>query len=92
MIMQPALPKFFFDTLHLSYAELAIALSVCKGVGFSMTTKYWSWLMGKLDIFRFGSIVTVLCAFFPLALAYALSPSVLALYGLSAPWRHAGGQ
>lgn len=72
MIMQPALPKFFFDSLQLSYAELAIALSVCKGIGFSMTTKYWSWLMGKLNIFRFSAVVTVLAAFFPLVLLMSL--------------------
>lgn len=72
MIMQPALPKFFFDNLQLSYTELAIALSVCKGIGFSMTTKYWSWLMSKLNIFRFSGIVTVLAALFPIVLLMSL--------------------
>jgi MFS family permease len=68
MLMQPALPKFFFDTLHLSYAELAIALSACKGIGFAATTKFWSKLMQRLNIFRFSGYVTVLAALFPLLL------------------------
>ncbi len=71
MIMQPALPKFFFDSLHLSYAELAIALSACKGIGFAMTTRYWSALMQKVNIFRFSSWVTGLAAIFPLILLLA---------------------
>jgi len=71
MIMQPALPKFFFDSLHLSYAELAIALSACKGIGFTMTTRYWSRLMTKWSIFRFSSLVTALAALFPLVLLLA---------------------
>lgn len=71
MIMQPALPKFFFDFLHLSYAELAIALSACKGIGFTMTTRYWSRLMNKCNIFRFSSLVTALAALFPLVLLLA---------------------
>lgn len=68
MLMQPALPKFFFDSLHLSYAELAIALSACKGIGFAMTTRYWSSLMNRLNIFRFSAFVTALAALFPLVL------------------------
>ena len=68
MIMQPALPKFFFDTLHLSYAKLAIALSACKGIGFALTTKYWSKWMQKVSIFRFSAYVTALAALFPLIL------------------------
>jgi predicted MFS family arabinose efflux permease len=68
MIMQPALPKFFFDSLHLSYTELAIALSACKGIGFATTTKYWSWLMQRCNIFAFSSYVTALAALFPLIL------------------------
>ena len=31
MIIQPALPLFFVDVLKLSYTDLAIALSICKG-------------------------------------------------------------
>lgn len=68
MIMQPALPKFFFDFLHLSYAELAIALSACKGIGFALTTRYWSRLMNRSNIFRFSAVVTALAALFPLVL------------------------
>ncbi|NDD59663.1 MAG: MFS transporter, partial [Chlamydiae bacterium] len=77
MIMQPALPKFFFDTLHLSYAELAFALSACKGIGFALTTRFWSRLMNRLNIFRFSALVTLLACVFPL---------VLLLSGMQQTW------
>ncbi|MFC2049506.1 MFS transporter, partial [Chlamydiota bacterium] len=33
MIMQPALPLFFVDTLNLSFVEMGLAIALCKGVG-----------------------------------------------------------
>ena len=71
VLMQPALPKFFFDGLHISYAELAIALSACKGIGFAVSSKFLSSLMQRLSIFRFSGIVTLLAALFPLILLCA---------------------
>lgn len=68
VLMQPALPKFFFDGLQLSYAKLAVALSLCKGIGFAISSKYWSSLMQRMSIFRFSGIVTLLAAIFPLIL------------------------
>jgi MFS family permease len=62
IIIQPALPQFFFDALHLSYAELTVALSACKGIGFALTTPFWSSLIKKINIFRFSSLVTALAA------------------------------
>jgi hypothetical protein len=68
MILQPALPRFFIDALGLSYTELSIALSLCKGVGFALTSQKWAKIMNRTDIFRFSSVVTFLGALFPLIL------------------------
>lgn len=71
IIMQPALPVFFMDRLNLSYTELAIALTLCKGVGFAVTSPAWARLMNKIDIYRFNSYVTVLAFVFPFCLIAA---------------------
>ena len=68
MVLQPALPVFFTDTLNLSYTELALALSFCKGIAYALTTPFWVRLFAKLDTFRFLTVVLFLCALFPLIL------------------------
>lgn len=80
IIMQPALPVFFMDGLHLSYTELAVALTLCKGIGFALTSSSWARLMSRVDIFRFNGIVTLLAFVFPLCLLAAQS-SIVWLYG-----------
>jgi len=71
MIMHPALPGYFCDTLKLSYVELSIALAICKGVGYALTSRVWASWMDKLNIYRFSSIVTILAGLFPIALMAA---------------------
>lgn len=68
MIMQPALQSFFVDSLNLSYTTLAIAIALCKGIGFALTSRMWAHLMGKMNIFRLCAIVTVFAALFPVIL------------------------
>lgn len=68
IIMQPALPLFFMDELHLSYTELAVALTLCKGVGFAMTSPVWARLINRIDIYRFNSFVTAIAFIFPFCL------------------------
>jgi hypothetical protein len=69
MIMQPALPTFFMGTLDLSYKELAIALTFCKGIGCALTSSTWAKWINKMDIYRFSSIVTIIGCLFPICLA-----------------------
>lgn len=68
MIMQPALPGFFMDVLNLSYTELAIALTLCKGIGCALTSSTWAKMMNRVDIYRFSSWVTLMGCLFPLCL------------------------
>jgi hypothetical protein len=71
MIMQPALPVFFVDVLNLSYMELAIALTFCKGVGFAIASPMWSRWIHHVDLYRFSSWISGLACLFPLCLILA---------------------
>jgi Major Facilitator Superfamily len=68
IVMQPALPVFFVDVLNLSYTELVVALTLCKGIGFAVTSQVWAQFMNRVDIYRFNSWVTFLACLFPLFL------------------------
>lgn len=71
IIMQPALPNFFVDALQLSYTEMAVALTLCKGIGFGMTFPLWARLINRYDIYRFNSWVTLVAFLFPIFLITA---------------------
>ena len=79
IIMQPALPQFFLGQLQLSYMELAIALTLCKGIGFALASPLWAGKIHEMNLFRFCSAVTLLAALFPLGLI-AAKTSILWLY------------
>ncbi|CDR33636.1 MFS transporter [Criblamydia sequanensis] len=71
MLMQPALPIFFVDGLGMSYVELALALSVCKGISYALSSPLWAARMQKMDIFKFSASVTALACLFPVFLILA---------------------
>ncbi len=68
MIIQPALPQFFMGTLDLSYMELGVAITLCKGIGIALASQFWAKLIHKIDIFRFAALVTAIAAIFPLCI------------------------
>lgn len=71
MIWQPALPLFFIDVLHLSYTELAIAIALCKGIGFAAASRSWAHLLERINLFRLSSLVIFLACLFPICLLFA---------------------
>lgn len=71
MIMQPALPFFFVDLLHLSFTQMGLAIAACKGIGFILASPFWRKLFSTIDIFRFSGLVTFLAALFPLILLFS---------------------
>lgn len=73
ILIQPALSSFFIDTLAISYVEIAAALTICKGIGFAVTTPLWVKAFHRIDLFLFCSAVTLVATLFPLFL-------------LAAPW------
>lgn len=79
-VIAAILPMFFVDVLHLSYTEIALAIAVCKGVGFAATSPAWVRLFHKTDIFSFCSFVILLAALFPFLL-YGAQFQAMLLYG-----------
>lgn len=79
MIIQPALPIFFVDVLNITYKDLMIALHVCKGLGFALTSPFWGRKIHEMDIFNFTAIVSLGVGVFPLLLLCA-KWNVLLLY------------
>lgn len=87
MIIQPALPQFFLETLDLSFVEMGCAIALCKGVGVAFGSPIWTKLFRKVHIFRLSSLVTLSAAIFPFFLLAACSEKVFvyaayALYGI----------
>jgi hypothetical protein len=68
IIIQPMLPTFFVDELHLSYTKLLVALTLCKGIGLILTSRIWTHLFRKLDIHRLSALVVAIAALFPIIL------------------------
>lgn len=60
MIIQPVLPIFFVEKLHLSYTEIGVAIGLCKGIGFVCSSSYWTKLIQKDDLFSILTIVSML--------------------------------
>ena len=71
MMMHPALPQLFIDTLHLSFTELSLAVAFCKGVGVAFTSPIWTRLFRKLPFFALCAFVTSFAALFPFLLISA---------------------
>lgn len=62
MMMQPALPAFFMDKLSLNYGEIALALTMFKGIGFALTSRFWAHKLPKSSIFYLSGWVTLIMA------------------------------
>ncbi len=71
MIMQPVLPVFTLEVLHLSYTKLVIAISMCKGIGFALTTRTWAAYFNKMNIYFLTCLMCFLAALFPVFLMTA---------------------
>lgn len=71
MLIQPALPVFFVDALHLSYTELAIAITLCKGIGFALASPLWAKWIHDMNIYRLCSYIAGVACLFPLFLIFA---------------------
>lgn len=93
MLLQPALPFFFMDRLHISYTDLAIALSICKGLGFVFSSHIWGKSIGKIGIMKASSFIFAIIGLFPLFLMltpYAISWLYIAyfIYGIAQGGSH----
>lgn len=71
MILQPTLPVFFINRLNLSFTEIGVAITLCKGIGFACSSSLWVRWIKRLDLFHFGAIIALLAVLFPLFLLAA---------------------
>lgn len=93
MVFQPALPIFFVDTLKISYQDLAIALSVCKGIGFAVSSTWWSKKLHEFHFQSYTGIIYALFGFFPFVLlssatAFDLIYFAYFIYGIAQAGSH----
>lgn len=93
MVFQPALPIFFVDTLQISYQDLAIALSVCKGIGFALSSTWWSRKLHLFDFQSYTGIIYALFGFFPFVLLSSVASFNLVyfayfIYGIAQAGSH----
>lgn len=72
MIIQPAIPLFFADVLKLSYKDLLIAYTICKGLGFVLATPLWNQAMSRISVGIFSAFVHIGFALFPFLIIASL--------------------
>jgi hypothetical protein len=60
MLMQPVLPLLFVDVLDLSFTEMMVALSICRGLGYACTAPIWARKINKMNIYKYTSLVFLL--------------------------------
>jgi hypothetical protein len=56
MIMKPAEPVII-ESIGLSYTDLAVAILVCKGLGYVSTSALWARWLSNVNLFIFTSLV-----------------------------------
>lgn len=71
MLLQPALPLFFVDILNLSYTEIAVALTLCKGCGFALSSPLWAKKMAQNTPTSLLISITFLSTVYPLFLYFS---------------------
>lgn len=62
--LQPILPIYFKETLHLSYVELSVAFSFLRGLAFLLTSPLWVRYASQNSLFALNSWVNTLSTFF----------------------------
>lgn len=71
MTIHAALPKYFTETLNLSYTEILLAICFCKGIGYALSSPLWLKLFNRIKIFAFCARVPLIAALFPILLILA---------------------
>lgn len=69
--VQPILPIYFNETLHLSYSQLALAFSFCRGAAFVCSTPFWLTYIRRASLYSLNAIVNILSTLFILFILMA---------------------
>lgn len=68
--VQPILPIFFKENLQLSYQQLTLAFSLCKGIAFVFSSPLWARLANKISLYLLNSYINLFsCLFLAFILA-----------------------
>jgi predicted MFS family arabinose efflux permease len=62
--IQPMLPTYFKETLHLSYTQLAVAFSFCKGIAFISSSPIWARYMQRISLYTVNIFMNVFSCLF----------------------------
>lgn len=62
--LQPVLPIYFKENLHLSYIQLTLAISLCKGLTFMISSPLWARLVNKISLFSLNALINLFSCFF----------------------------
>lgn len=62
--IQPILPKYFDNTLGLSYTQLTLAFSFCKGISYLVSSPIWAKYATKISLYRINALMNILTCFF----------------------------
>jgi MFS family permease len=81
MIMQPGLPIFLIDALKLSYSELAIAITLVKGIGFALASPFWAKAIHQMNLFYLNAAIAAIGTLFPLSLFLAYEGNLWLYFG-----------
>jgi hypothetical protein len=66
--LQPILPIYFRESLNLSFKQLTLAFSFCKGVGFVMTSPFWAHKIHRISIYLLNGWMNVFTLLFMICL------------------------
>jgi predicted MFS family arabinose efflux permease len=62
--IQPILPLYFKNTLHLSYTQLTLAISLCKGIAYVFSSPLWASCSRRISLYLLNAIVNLISCLF----------------------------
>lgn len=64
VMLQPILPIYFKETLHLSYTQLTLAFSVCRGIAYMGSSPFFAKYAPRMSLYLLNAIVNFLSCLF----------------------------
>lgn len=62
--IQPILPNYFNENLKLSYTQLSLGFSFCKGLSFLCSSPLWAKYAAHISLYRLNVFMNILTCFF----------------------------
>jgi hypothetical protein len=72
VLMQPILPVFFKDYLDISFKELTLAFSLCKGLSFLASSPIWAKYVTHVTLYRLNAYMNIFTSLFMAGLLASL--------------------